>query len=75
MMAHFLTLTSHTLTGCVQVCPSECTSGLVPQGGVTMTGVALHMHTAGRSARLQHIRGGRELRPLVERRWVRSLGA
>ncbi|XP_071439423.1 MOXD1 homolog 1-like [Hetaerina americana] len=50
----------------VGFCSSECTRKMLPEVGVHVISVLLHSHLAGRKMRLRHLRGGKELQPIVE---------
>ncbi|XP_046406424.1 MOXD1 homolog 1-like [Ischnura elegans] len=50
----------------VGFCSSECTRKMFPAKGVHIISVLLHSHLAGRKMRLRHLRGGKELHPIVE---------
>lgn len=43
------------------LCGSECTRNMLPPEGVSVYGVLLHTHNAGRRIRLRHFRNNREL--------------
>lgn len=47
-------------------CSTECTKRVFPKQGINIVSVVMHSHLAGRKMRLRHIRGHKELSPIVE---------
>lgn len=50
----------------VGFCNDVCTSKVFPQMGIKIVSVLLHSHLAGRSMRLRHLRGDKEMPRIVE---------
>ncbi|XP_018333725.1 MOXD1 homolog 1 [Agrilus planipennis] len=47
-------------------CSVDCTREVMPKAGINVVSVLLHSHLAGRKLKLRHIRGGKELPPIVQ---------
>uniref|UniRef100_A0A2P2IGG7 DBH-like monooxygenase protein 1 n=2 Tax=Hirondellea gigas TaxID=1518452 RepID=A0A2P2IGG7_9CRUS len=48
------------------VCDADCTKTDIPKEGITLVGGMLHTHLLGQAIKLQHIRDGKELPPILE---------
>lgn len=47
-------------------CTSQCTSAMIPPGGINVISALLHTHLLGRKLSTQIIRNGTELEPLLK---------